>query len=255
MLGNVFLTFYRVTTRHPLYAALDLLGLSFGVAVFITLSLYVRYETSFESWIPNADQVYEARTRYTMPGKPTRYMDFSSAKLMEALKSDYPDLTAARFHETDADVAKGASSSRETEILADGDFFKLFDLPLIAGDRTALSEPGRVMLSDSMARKYLSPGEGVGATIRLRDAEGDIAYLVSAIFADPPHNSDLHFGLIRLLTPAFFATQDKWDKWAACRCGPGCVLPIAPRRTDRTPSSTRLRTARWDRRKTASRCM
>jgi len=27
MLGNTLLTFYRVTTRHPLYAALTLLGL------------------------------------------------------------------------------------------------------------------------------------------------------------------------------------------------------------------------------------
>ena len=213
MLGNVFLTFYRVTARHPLYAALDLLGLSFGVAVFVTLSLYIRFETSYEKWLPHADQVYEARTRYTMPGKPTRFMDFSSARLMEALKSDYPDLTLTRFHEADADVTRGGASNRETEVLADGDFFELFDLLLIAGDKSALSEPGRVMLSESTAHKYLPRGEGVGATIRLRDAEGDVAYVVAAIFADPPRNSDLHFGVMRMLTPAYIATQERWDKW------------------------------------------
>jgi putative ABC transport system permease protein len=40
MIWNALLAFWRTTTRHPLYAALNLLGLSFGIAVFITLSLY-----------------------------------------------------------------------------------------------------------------------------------------------------------------------------------------------------------------------
>ncbi|HMA49818.1 MAG TPA: ABC transporter permease, partial [Magnetospirillaceae bacterium] len=214
MLGNVFLTFYRVTTRHPLYAALDLLGLSFGVAVFVTLSLYVRYETSFERWLPHADEVYLARTRYTMPGKPTRAMDASTVMLMETLRSDYPDLSGVRLHETEVDILKGAVSSREREVLADGDFFKLFDLELIAGDKTsALSGPGRVLLSETMARKYLAHGEGVGATIRLRDSEGDATFVVAAILADSPHNTDFHFDIIRLLTPSFIAAQPGWEKW------------------------------------------
>jgi putative ABC transport system permease protein len=31
MLGNALLTFYRITIRHPLYAALTLFGLGFGI--------------------------------------------------------------------------------------------------------------------------------------------------------------------------------------------------------------------------------
>ncbi len=214
MLGNVFLTFYRVTTRHPLYAALDLLGLSFGVAVFVSLSLYVRFETGFESWLPHADEVYLARTRYTMPGKPVRAMDASTAILLETLRSDYPDLAGVRLHETEADILKGAASSREREILVDGDFFTLFDLALIAGDKaSALSGPGRVLLSETMARKYLAHGEGVGATIRLRDSEGDATFVVAGILADSPRNTDFHFDIIRLLTPSFIAAQPGWEKW------------------------------------------
>jgi putative ABC transport system permease protein len=220
MIGNAFLTFYRVATRRPLYAALDLLGLSFGVAVFVTLSLYVRFETSFERWLPDSGQIYLAQTRYTMPGKPTRAMDVSTAMLLETLKTDYPDLVGVRIHETEADIRKNGASSRERETLVDADFFKLFDLPLIAGDKvTALSSPGTVLLSEAMAHKYLPHGDGVGATIRLGDSEGENTYVVAGILADLPRNTDLRFDIVRLMTPAFIAAQSRWDDWGRLSVG------------------------------------
>ena len=212
MLGNVFLTFYRITTRHPLYAALDLLGLSFGVAVFVTLSLYVRFETSFESWIPDADQIYEAQTRYTMPGKPTRSMDASTGMLMETLRSDYPDLVGTRFCEIEADVRRGNSINREREILADANLFRLLDLPLIAGDKIQALEPGKVMLTETMARKYFGRADAVGEQLRLSDSEGPATYVVSAVLRDLPRSTDGYFGIVRMLTPALISARG-WGEW------------------------------------------
>ncbi len=212
MLGNVFLTFYRVTTRHPLYAALDLLGLSFGVAVFVCLSLYIRFETSYERWIPNADQIYEVRIRFTMPGKPAAFTDHSPTALLDTLNEDYPDVIGARLWQEDADIRKGETFTRERETLVDPAFFRIFELPLVAGDKASLSEPGRVLLSESMARKYLPHGQGVGASIRLADGEGSVSYVVAGILADVPRNSDFDFGIVRLLTPQTFAAHPRWDE-------------------------------------------
>jgi putative ABC transport system permease protein len=214
MLGNVFLTFYRVTTRHPLYAALDLLGLSFGVAVFITLSLYVRYETSFESWLPHADEVYLQRIRYTLPGKPVGFTDYTNTFGLETLKEDYPDIVGARMWQDDADLRVGETPNRIRETVVDPEFFELFDLKLVSGDRAAaLAEPGKVLISESVARKFLRPGEGVGATIRLMDAEGDNPYIVTGILADLPRNTDFNFDIIRLLTPSTIAAHPKWQEF------------------------------------------
>ena len=44
-------------------AANESQGLKIAVAVFVTLALYIRFETSFEQWLPNADQIYEVRIR------------------------------------------------------------------------------------------------------------------------------------------------------------------------------------------------
>jgi putative ABC transport system permease protein len=214
MLGNVFLTFYRVTTRHPLYAALDLLGLSFGVAVFITLSLYVRFETSFESWLPHADEVYLQRIRYTLPGKPAGFTDYTNTFGLGSLKEDYHDVVGARMWQDDADLRLGDTPIRIRETVVDPDFFQLFDLKLLSGDReAALAGPGKVLISESVARKFLRHGEGVGATIRLADAEGDNPYIVTGILADLPRNSDFNFDIVRLLTPATIAAHPKWEEF------------------------------------------
>ena len=67
-------------------------------------------------------------------------------------------MVGARLFQEDADIRRGDSVSREHESLVDSAFFQLFDLPLIAGDKAALAEPGRVVITESMARKYLPHG-------------------------------------------------------------------------------------------------
>ena len=64
------LTLYRSLTRHKLYAALNIGGLAVGIAVFLVLSLYVRFETSYEKWLPRHDGIYVVQTVWNLPESP-----------------------------------------------------------------------------------------------------------------------------------------------------------------------------------------
>jgi putative ABC transport system permease protein len=216
MLKNILLTFYRVTVRHPLYAGLNLLGLSFGIAVFVTLSLYAHFETSFESWIPNADKIYTIGTLWTLPGRPDNQTDSSMGGLYDQLHEDYPDLLETRVWPNTATLHLGADVVSEREALVDPDFFKLFDLPLVAGDKAGALEPGRIMLTESMARKYFGRTDVLGETVRVGDGEGSATYAVSAVLRDLPHNTDLNFDFVRLLTPASHKDMNAyWAHWGS----------------------------------------
>jgi putative ABC transport system permease protein len=215
MLQNILLTFYRVTVRHPLYAALNLLGLSFGIAVFVTLSLYARFETSYESWIPNADKIYIIGTLWTLPGRPENQSDNSMGGLYDQLHEDYPDLLETRVWPNSATVHLGADVVSEREALVDPEFFRLFDLPLIAGDKAGALEPGRIMLTEAMARKYFGRTDVLGETVRVSDTEGPATYVVSAVLRDLPHNTDFDFGFVRLLTEASHKDDQHWAQWGS----------------------------------------
>jgi len=215
MLKNLLLTFYRVTVRHPLYAGLNLLGLSFGIAVFMTLSLYARFETSFESWIPNADKIYTLGTLWTLPGRPENQTEGSMGSLFDQLHEDYPDLLETRVWPITSTLHLGADVVSEHEALVDPDFFKLFDLPLVAGDKASALEPGRIMLTETIARKYFGRTDVLGETLRVSDPEGPATYVVSAVLRDLPRNTDLNFDLVRLLTAASHKDDNHWAHWGS----------------------------------------
>ena len=73
MLSHYLLTLYRSLTRQWLYAALNVLGLAVGIAVFLVLMLDVRFETSFDDWIPDAANIYRITSIYAFPGRPTAW--------------------------------------------------------------------------------------------------------------------------------------------------------------------------------------
>jgi putative ABC transport system permease protein len=216
MIANAFLTFYRVTTRHPLYALLNLLGLSFGVAVFVTLSLFVRFETSYEAWVPGADMIYQVGTQWTLPGREQLLSESSMGGLLEELQEDYPDLVGTRVWPQSGTIHLGAEVFPGAEQLVDPDFFKVFNLDLVDGDKaTALSGPDKILLTAEMAAKYFPGGHAVGNTLTVSDLEGTKTYIVSGVLANLPRNSDLKFDFVRLLTAQSHASNPFWRRWGS----------------------------------------
>lgn len=216
MIANTLLTFYRVSTRHPRYALLNLAGLAFGIAVFLTLGLFVHFENSFGDWIPNVDKLYEIGTRWLIPGRGIQVFPQTMSGLLEELHDDFPDLVGTRLWGMRATIHNGGDVVLESETIVDPEFFKVFDLPLAAGDKATALAPGKVMLTQSMARKYFGRTDVIGETVRITDEEGDKNYTVSAVLKDIPRNSDNQFDFVRLLTPALIESRKEyWHHWGS----------------------------------------
>ncbi len=58
MLKNYLIIALRNIKKNKVYSLLNIFGLAIGMAVFILIFLYVRYELSFDQWHENADRVY-----------------------------------------------------------------------------------------------------------------------------------------------------------------------------------------------------
>src|SRR5262245_28123083 len=58
MLKNVLLRALRDLARNKLYTLINLLGLATGIACFVLIGLYVRYQRSFDRFVPHAERVY-----------------------------------------------------------------------------------------------------------------------------------------------------------------------------------------------------
>ena len=235
MLRSTFTAFYRSFTRHPLYALLNLLGLSLGIAVFVTLGLFFRFETTFEQWLPHADNLHTVELTWTMDGSPGNPSLNTSGSLFDDMKADF-GVKGTRLLNNNVTVHIGSQSTAETLVRVDPDFFQVFALHLQAGDvASALATPSSVMLSQEMAGKYFPnvPVAGlIGRTLRLTDDEGTVDYRISAVFDTPPSTTDTDFKFIRLLTPAYMAKAGNWTSYGSQRLttvvlsDPAAVAPL-----------------------------
>src|SRR4051794_32724444 len=62
MLKSYLALAVRQLQKHTLYSAVNILGLSLGIAIFLVLWCYVRFETSFNSIYQKADRIYSVNT-------------------------------------------------------------------------------------------------------------------------------------------------------------------------------------------------
>jgi len=225
-----FLSFYRSLTRHPLYSALNLLGLSFGIAVFIVLSLFVRFETSYEQWLPNADRIYEVVHWFERAQSPPTSVYYASpGYAVEAMRGDDPKLLATLIFPVDLAVGNREAVQHETGQIVDADFFKVFDIPIIFGDReAALAAPDGVLVSESMARKYFGRINVVGETMVLRDdvimdnqPGKETRWRVLAVIKDIPKNSTLSLDIVRSIAAfrARIGMPYLWYNWGTPQRG------------------------------------
>ena len=52
MIKNLLLTALRSLKKNKFFSALNIIGLAIGMAVFLLIAQYVRFEKSYESFVP-----------------------------------------------------------------------------------------------------------------------------------------------------------------------------------------------------------
>ncbi len=77
----------------------------------------------------------------------------------------------------------------------DPNFFDVFTLPVISGDRKEpLSRPNTVVISESLAKELFGSSDPVGKAINITNRDEQLT--VSAVMKDIPRNSHFHFDLL-----------------------------------------------------------
>src|SRR5580765_8344267 len=102
MLKNYFKITLRNLQKQKIFASINIIGLSIGIACFSMLLLFVVNEFSFDKFHKNASVIFRPYvTNNTLGGSPdfdnTDYSSYSGSKpepLGEAMKKYLPDVVA-----------------------------------------------------------------------------------------------------------------------------------------------------------------
>lgn len=205
----------RRLTRQKAYSFITIVGLTVGMAAFLLIALYCRFERSYDGFHRNADRIFRVQNDQIRTGRHDRSAACPPG-LGPAMKKDFAEVADfARLHNVsgnfnivsrpagargvgEAGALKRAISFYEKRIFfADPSFLRIFPFPLIRGDaRTALQEPNAAVLSESTARKYFGDEDPIGQDLAVTTRFGPSVCLVTGVCRDVPPNSHLRFDLL-----------------------------------------------------------
>src|SRR5687767_14030276 len=83
----------RALAKNRTYAFINIVGLAIGLAACLMLLIYVRYETSYDSWLPNAENTYQFQSHYRskQTGEENR-LQMTSYIAGQRLKANFPQI-------------------------------------------------------------------------------------------------------------------------------------------------------------------
>ncbi|AQR73563.1 ABC transporter permease [Sphingomonas sp. LM7] len=196
----------RALAKNKVYAFINIFGLSLGIAACLLILTYVRYESSYDDWMPEAEQAYQLQDFYkpTADGGEEYKLQMSSFASGIALQKDFPQILK-RVYLADRGinvVYKGQAFRPRDSYFADGNIFEILPISFVRGDRAhALDDPHGVVLSESEAKKYFGNADPVGQTVTLISDELREDYRVTGVFADLPKNSHLRLDIVARFDP------------------------------------------------------
>ncbi len=200
MWRNYFTVGVRALAKNKTYAFINIFGLGVGLAACLMILLYVRYETSYDRWLPNAENTYQLQSHYR--SKQTgeeQHLQMTSYVAGTSLKKDFPQVDKIVYALSSAPVAlrNGQALPTEKVLLVDNLFFDVLQFPFVKGDpKTALSQVNSAVLTESEAKRLFDGGDAFGKTLSMVSRGVTTDYRVTGILQDPPRNSHLAMSIV-----------------------------------------------------------
>lgn len=211
MLRNYLLIATRSLYKNLGYSAINITGLAIGLACCLLVTLYVRFELSFENFHTNKEAIYRYIPRGERDGQ---------VSMQTMVPAGFGPLIAESFHEVEMFTRFSDVNERplmrqgdtflpaQTLAVADKDFFKMFSFELVQGDPiTVFQRPNTIAIAQSVADNYFPNGDAIGQVIRYDNAYD---YEITGVFKDVPANSHLQFTYLTTFETIAQMVQDQY---------------------------------------------
>jgi putative ABC transport system permease protein len=216
MFRNYFKTAFRNLKRNKVYSAINILGLSLGLACGMLIMLYVKDEVSYDRFHNNVSQIYRVGMKRIKPdGKMEGRGGYTGYLQGPKFTTGIPELTSfVRVQSDQRDIKTGTEIQSQNMHNVDSNFLSVFSFPLISGDpKTALREPHSVVITEEIAKKHFGTADALGKTLMIKGRDDQFEpYAVTGVAKNCPQNSSIKFQVLvpMQVSKEEVANNDNW---------------------------------------------
>ena len=192
MLSNYFQLALRNLLKYKAFSAINLLGLTIGLACCLLIGIYIANEMSFDRYHSKADRIWRLSREFSNPdGTMQLHLGHLAPPFGPLLKEEFSGIEeVARLLQSDGTLRHGDQLFLEDQFFAaEPAVFRIFDIPLVQGNAATLEEPYTVMLNESSAQRIFGRQDPINQILRYNDL---VNLKVTGVFKDFPYNSHFH---------------------------------------------------------------
>jgi putative ABC transport system permease protein len=189
MFQNYLMIAWRNLLKHKSFSFINILGLAMGISVCLIIFLYVHDELRFDLYNKKADRIARVTTRLHTP-ESDLVLATSPVLLGATLEKDYPEVeSVARLSNVATSVKFNNDVFSETSFYkTDQQIFSVFSFNFLEGSpETALRNPGSIVVTETIARKYFGSLSALNKLLRCNGND----LQVTGVVKDRPANSDM----------------------------------------------------------------
>ena len=221
MWRNYWTVAVRALAKNKTYSIINIAGLAIGMAACLMILMYIRYEQSYDKWLPDVDNTYQLQSWYPNPkdGEPG-FFQMAPYVTKERSKKDFPQIERTVYVQGSEPVflKDGEATPTEDYLFTDDDFLKVVNLPLAAG--STLPAAQTAVMTQTEARKRFNTDQVIGRTFTVISRGIKRDFKITGVLKDLPKNSSMKVAaILRLDFNAFYAENPQFLTCWGCQSG------------------------------------
>lgn len=211
MIKNYVKTAFRSLLKNKIFTAINVLGLALGLATCLLIVFYVLDELSYDRYNDKYERIYRVNTDLKVGATETSFA-ITPAPAADALLKEFPEVENSMRLGSAVNIRfkKGNDIIDEKNAFyCDRSILNIFTLPLLKGDRkTALAEPGSLVLSKNIAIKYFNTINVIDKTMFL--VTDSTFHKITGVMEDMPAQSHFRADIFFAMGPN---TDHNWARF------------------------------------------
>jgi len=235
MFKNYFKTSLRSLKNNALFSVINTAGLAISMSVGILMIILIQELSSFDDFQANKDNIFRVTSTQKQGDRGVTVSQATGsyfiADLLNTQVAGVEDVLVMANSPVELDLGTEERAVPIDCHYAGESFFELFSFNMIKGNhKTALSQPGQVVLTATAAKKLFGDQDPIGEVITAkmstylqngRLAQSDFENgIISGVVEDPPVNSHLRFEALVSLKTLELSMQ---QRGATHKTNPGYV--------------------------------
>ena len=210
MIKNYLKIGFRRLKRNKVYSALNIGGLSVGLAVAMLIGLWLFHELTFDDYHANHDKLARVMQHKTRDGiKITRRpLPFPVGRELREVYGDNFEtvvMSSWTWGHVLGDEDKGVL---KTGAFMEPEAPQMLSLRMLAGDMNALTQQNSILLSRSSAQALFGGEDPIGKSIKI---DNDWNVVIKGVYEDIPTSSS--FNSLEFIAPwDLYVSNTEWVK-------------------------------------------